>query len=207
LKGIYEFVHKIHLFTDPLLLIGMGLLIVGFGFKVASVPFHMWAPDVYEGAPLPITAFLSVGPKAAGFAVLIRFLYTAWAISGASQGQWIYLSGIDWPDAIAWIAALTMTVGNLAAIAQTNLKRLLAYSSIAQAGYMLVGVVCLSSTGLEAVLFYVAVYLFMNLGAFLVIMVVKNHLDTEEMEGYKGLGVRAPLLAGGMTIFLFALTG
>jgi len=193
------------------LIIALMFVLVGFGFKISMVPFHMWAPDVYEGAPLPITAFLSVGPKAAGFAVLIRFLYTAfanpWAIPGATEGQWQYLSGIDWPDAIAWMAALTMTVGNLAAIAQTNLKRLLAYSSIAQAGYMLVGVVCLSSTGLEAVLFYVAVYLFMNLGAFLVVMVVKNSLDTEELEGYRGLGVRAPFLAAGMTIFLFALTG
>lgn len=194
--------------TPPLLLtLSLLFVLVGFGFKISMVPFHMWAPDVYEGAPTPITAFLSVGPKAAGFAVLIRFLYTAAARHGAQEGQWLMTSGVDWADAVAWLSVLTMTVGNLAAIAQTNMKRLLAYSSIAQAGYMLLGVVTLSSQGLSAVLFYVGVYLFMNLGAFLVVLVVENRLNTEQMEDYRGLGVRAPLLAGAMTVFLFALTG
>ncbi len=201
--------YRLQTVPEPPMVLALAILLilVGFGFKISMVPFHMWAPDVYEGAPTPITAFLSVGPKAAGFAVLVRFLYTAVAAPGAAAGQWFMLTGVDWADALGVLAVLTMTLGNFAAIAQKNLKRFLAYSSIAQAGYILLGVVTLSSDGLSAVLFYVGVYLFMNLGAFLVVMVVENTTGTDAMEEYRGLGARAPLLAGAMTVFLFALTG
>lgn len=181
-------------------------ILVGFGYKIAAVPFHFWCPDVYQGAPTPVTGFLSVGPKAAGFAILIRFLYTAMS-EGALSSPGRPLWDVDWPMIIAVLSAVTMTFGNLAALLQKNLKRLLAYSSIAHAGYLLMGVAVLSFDGVQAVLFYLFVYVFMNLGAFLVVIVVVNKLGAEEMEAYKGLGWRSPLLAVLMTVFLFSLTG
>ncbi|MEK7366092.1 MAG: NADH-quinone oxidoreductase subunit N, partial [Candidatus Deferrimicrobiota bacterium] len=148
--------------TLPMLLAAV-MVAVGFGYKIAAVPFHMWSPDVYEGAPTPVTAFFSVGPKAAGFAVLVRFYYTVFAAADPGTGLWRLTSAVDWPFLFAALSALTMTVGNLVAVKQNNVKRLLAYSSIAHAGYMLMGFVLLSSAGIEAVLFYLVVYLFMNL--------------------------------------------
>lgn len=199
------------LFTqDPYpltLLLATLFILVGFGYKIAAVPFHMWCPDVYEGAPAPVTAFLSVGPKAAGFAVLIRFFYGVLAQPSAEEGLWIPLGNLDWPFLIAVLSAATMTLGNLVAIAQSNIKRLLAYSSIAHAGYILMGFVLLNDQGLKAMLFYLAVYLFMNLGAFLVVIAVLNKLNTEEISDYQGLGWRAPFAAVALTIFLLSLTG
>lgn len=188
------------------LYVALVFILAGFGYKVASVPFHFWCPDVYQGAPTPVTAFLSVGPKAAGFAILIRFLYMAMS-EGALASPGRPLWNVDWPMIVAVLSAVTMTFGNLAALLQRNLKRLLAYSSIAHAGYLLMGVVVLSFDGVQAVLFYLFVYVFMNLGAFLVVIVVVNKLGAEEMEAYKGLGWRSPLLAVLMTVFLFSLTG
>ncbi|MBF8258614.1 MAG: NADH-quinone oxidoreductase subunit N, partial [Actinobacteria bacterium] len=150
------------------------MVTVGFGFKIAAVPFHMWSPDVYEGAPTPITAFLSVGPKAAGFAVLVRFFYTVFASPDAVAGMWKLHPSIDWTLLFGVLSAVTMSVGNLIAINQRNVKRLLAYSSIAHAGYMLMGFVLLTPVGLKAILFYLVVYLFMNLGAFYVVILVAN---------------------------------
>jgi len=129
---------------------------------------------VYEGAPTPATAFFSVGPKAAGFAVLVRFYYTVFAAGDPGTGLWRLTSAVDWPFLFAALSALTMTVGNLVAIKQSNVKRLLAYSSIAHAGYMLMGFVLLSSAGIAAILYYLVVYLFMNLGAFYVVVLVSN---------------------------------
>ncbi len=197
LKGIYEFLSKIHLFTDPLLLIGMGLLIVGFGFKVASVPFHMWTPDVYEGAPTSITAFMSVGPKAAGFAAFLRvFLY---ALS-SMQTKWVW---------ILWVlAVLTMTLGNVVAIAQKNIKRMLAYSSIAHAGYILVAMVAASELGTASVLYYILAYAFMNLGAFgVVILYGRKGEENINIGDYSGMASKYPLLAAAMAIFMFSLAG
>jgi len=197
LKGIYEFVRKIQLLTDPLLLIGMGLLIVGFGFKVASVPFHMWTPDVYEGAPTSVTAFMSVGPKAAGFAAFLRvFLY---ALSSL-QTDWVW---------ILWVlAVLTMTLGNVVAIAQQNIKRMLAYSSIAHAGYILVAMVAAGELGTASVLYYILAYAFMNLGAFgVVILYGRKGEENINISDYSGMASKYPLLAAAMAIFMFSLAG
>ena len=192
--------------TLPALLAAV-MVTVGFGYKIAAVPFHMWSPDVYEGAPTPVTAFLSVGPKAAGFAVLVRFFYTVFASPEGAEGMWKLSSSVDWPFLFAVLSAVTMTVGNLIAINQSNVKRLLAYSSIAHAGYMLMGFVLLTSVGLEAILFYLVVYLFMNLGAFYVVVLVANGSRSEEISDFSGLGSRAPFAAVSLAIFLFALTG
>jgi len=197
LKGIYEFVRKTPLLTDPLLLIGMGLLIVGFGFKVASVPFHMWTPDVYEGAPTSVTAFMSVGPKAAGFAAFLRvFVY---ALSSL-QTDWVW---------ILWVlAVLTMTLGNLVAIAQKNIKRMLAYSSIAHAGYILVAMVTASELGTASILYYILAYAFMNLGAFgVVILYGRKGEENINIGDYSGMASKYPLLAAAMAIFMFSLAG
>lgn len=181
-------------------LIAIIFVLAGVGYKIASVPFHMWSPDVYEGAPIPITAFLSVASKSAGFALFIRFFY-----SGFSSSE--VLQSVDWTLMLAIVSALTMTVGNLAALPQQNVKRLLAYSSIAHGGYLLMGGVLLTSEGIGAILFYLVVYLFMNLGAFYVVVLIANEEGSEMIEGYRGLASRAPLVAGAMAIFLFSLTG
>jgi len=188
-------------------MLAAAMVTVGFGYKIAAVPFHMWSPDVYEGAPTPVTAFLSVGPKAAGFAILVRFFYTVFASPGAAGGTWALSSPVDWTFLFAVLSAVTMTVGNLVAISQQNVKRLLAYSSIAHAGYMLMGFVLLTSVGLEAILFYLVVYLFMNLGAFYVVVLVANGSRSEDISDFAGLGTRAPLAAVALAVFLFALTG
>ena len=183
------------------------MVTVGFGYKIAAVPFHMWSPDVYEGAPTPVTAFLSVGPKAAGFAVLVRFFYTVFASPEDAGGIWKLSSSVDWTFLFAVLSALTMTVGNLLAVNQKNVKRLLAYSSIAHAGYMLMGFVLLTAVGLKAILFYLVVYLFMNLGAFYVVVLVANGSRSEDISDFSGLGSRAPFAAVSLAIFLFSLTG
>lgn len=181
---------------SPLALLAILLILAGFGFKIAMVPFHMWCPDTYEGAPTPISGFLSVGPKAAGFAVLIRVFLSAF---GAIR--------MDWVMVIAVLSALTMTVGNLVALTQTNIKRMLAYSSIAQAGYILIGFVVSSDIGLSGVIIYLLAYLFMNLGAFVVVIIVSNSLDSDEIRGYAGLSQRAPGVALALVLFLWSLAG
>ncbi|MBV8774128.1 MAG: NADH-quinone oxidoreductase subunit N [Deltaproteobacteria bacterium] len=188
--------------------IALVLILSGMGYKVASVPFHMWAPDVYEGAPIPITTFLAVGSKAAGFALMTRFFYPA--ISHlTSGGNWQALSGVAWPQLLLIVCIVTMTLGNLAALQQQNMKRMLAYSSIAQAGYALMGFVLLSNDGLEAMLVYLFAYYVMDAGAFLVVMIVANLTGSEDIEAYKGLAWRSggavPAIA--LTIFLLSLTG
>jgi len=177
-------------------LIGLGLVIIGFGFKIAVVPFHMWTPDVYEGAPTPITAFFSVGPKAVGFAVLLRIFLSYWRITPESQA-------IFW---LLWIiSVLTMLVGNLIALRQTNLKRILAYSSIAHAGYILVAILAKDGSSL---LFYLTAYLFMNLGAFAAIIALsKKGEEYLELEDYAGVGFKYPWIGATFTIFLLSLAG
>lgn len=199
-----------HAVSRPLLFTSVLLMMAGFGYKIASFPFQMWCPDVYEGAPTPFTAFLSVGPKAAGFAALIRFFLVGLSHPADTGGAFVFVKTVGWPEMIALLSIATMTIGNLAALGQNNLKRLLAYSSIAHAGYMLMGFAALNNEALSAILFYLVVYLIMNVGAFLVVIVVSHQLGTEEMDGYKGLGRRGGLgtaLALMMTVFLFSLTG
>jgi NADH-quinone oxidoreductase subunit N len=189
-----------------LLIVAVLFFLAGLLFKTASFPFHFWCPDVYEGAPTPITAFLSVGPKAAGFALFIRLFYPLFSVANEA-GAYEALSGLDWPSILALVSAITMTLGNLAAMHQNNLKRLLAYSSIAHAGYLFMGIVALSDFGLRGVVFYLVVYLFMNLGAFGVVTLVASAGGSEEIDSYRGLGSRAPYLCVAMAVFLFSLIG
>jgi NADH-quinone oxidoreductase subunit N len=183
---------------DPLALVGLGLLLIGFAFKVAAVPFQWWTPDVYHGAPTSVTAFMSVGAKAAGFAALIRLLMVSFDQAFVS----------DWQIAVAVLAVITMTGGNLIALVQRDVKRMLAYSSIAHAGYILVGVAPGTMTGVKGVLFYLMAYAFMNVGAFAVIAVIeRRHEVGSLMTDYIGLAARRPLLALAMALFMFSLTG
>ncbi|MHB9094552.1 MAG: NADH-quinone oxidoreductase subunit N, partial [Eubacteriales bacterium] len=167
---------------SPALLVGMIFLIAGFGFKISAVPFQMWSPDVYEGAPTPVTAFLAVGSKAAAFAVLIRVFFVAFP---AFQSQWRLL--------FAALAALTIIIGNLVAIPQTNIKRMLAYSSIAQAGYIMTGIVAASVAGVKGVAFYAMLYVFATIGAFTVVMNFSANTGSDEIKDYAGLAQRSPL--------------
>ncbi len=192
--------------ANPLpLLFGVALVLVALGFKVGAVPMQAWIPDVYQGAPTPTTAFLSVGSKAAGFILLIRFLDPFLAPGSPLAGQVIVL--------LAVMAAATLLVGNLAAIAQTNFKRLLAYSSIAHAGFLLLAIAAWKPLGEEgtdsvtAVSFYLATYLLMTLAAFFVLAQVRIHSDDETLDAFKGLGKRNPSLALGLTVIMAALAG
>jgi NADH-quinone oxidoreductase subunit N len=176
---------------------GAGLILVGLGFKIAAVPFHMWTPDVYHGAPTPITGFMSVGAKAAGFAAIGRvFLLTLAPLT------------VDWTQAAAVLAALTMILGNVVAISQTNIKRMLAYSSIAHAGYLLMGVAAGGERGISAMLFYLLAYAFTNLGAFAILtgMAGRDGEDTSFVP-YAGLAKRQPWAAAAMALFMLSLTG
>ena len=200
LAGLRDYVASLGGEFSPLLLAGLGLMIIGFGFKVALVPFHMWTPDAYEGAPTSVTAFMSVGAKTAGFAALGRVVLYA---LGDLHGDWVWL--------LAALAALTMTVGNLAALRQTNLKRMLAYSSIAHAGYILAGLAAGSQLGTSAVLFYLFAYTFMNVGAFAVLIAVSRLKGSarggETLDGLTGLYARKPGLAVVMALFMLSLAG
>ena len=188
------------LFNSPLspsvIFIAVVMVLVGLGFKVAMVPVHFWCPDVYEGAPTPVTAFLSVGPKIAGFAVLLRFLYVGNAFF---YQHWSALLGI--------LSILTMCIGNITAISQTNIKRLLAYSSIAHVGYCLIGLIVKGSIGQSSVFIYLLTYVIMNLGAFTVVIAVSNKIKSDEIKDYAGLYSNSPYLAILFTVFLLSLAG
>jgi NADH-quinone oxidoreductase subunit N len=181
--------HKV----TPALLVSMVLIIVGFSFKIAAAPFHMWTPDVYEGAPTSVTAFMSVGPKAAGFAVFGRVFY--YAFEGMQT---------DWTPIIIGLCILTMAVGNIVALAQTNIKRMLAYSSIAHAGYAMLGIIAGTVEGQNAMITYLIIYAFMNIGAFGIVILLNKG---EEISDYCGLSKSHPVIAGIMLVFMFSLTG
>ncbi|MDX9789789.1 MAG: NADH-quinone oxidoreductase subunit N [Candidatus Kapaibacterium sp.] len=184
------------------------MIIAGFAYKISAVPFHFWTPDVYEGAPVTITAYLSVASKAAGFAIFIRFIKLTFFDSiSATQDSWNMISNLPWDYVVALIAIITMSLGNMVALWQSNVKRLLAYSSIAHAGYLLMGVVVMSDSGIMSVLVYFFFYLLMNFGAFFVVMLFAHKIGSEELDDYEGIGYRAPVLATFMTIFLISLTG
>jgi NADH-quinone oxidoreductase subunit N len=183
--------------------VGTVCMLAGFGYKISAAPFHMWTPDVYEGAPTPVTAFLSVGPKAAGFAVLVRFFSDALNAGHVAPGI-----ATPWPVIAGCLAMATMTIGNLSALGQQNVKRMLAYSSIAHAGYMLLGFSVFSEAGVASIVFYVVTYCFMNLGAFMVVMALAEQNGGDEtVAAFRGLGRRAPILAIVMAVFLVSLTG
>lgn len=192
---------------DIVFIFSVFLILAGFGFKISVVPFHFWTPDVYEGAPITITAYLSVASKAAGFAVLIRFIKSVFFAGISQGGYWNVLPYFDWQSVLVIIAIITMTLGNFTALWQDNLKRMLAYSSIAHAGYILLGVAVLSDQGLTSVLIYFAIYMFMNLGAFLIVMLIANKTGSENVDDYKGLGYSIPFLGTMLAIFLVSLTG
>jgi NADH-quinone oxidoreductase subunit N len=187
------------------------MVLTGFSFKIASFPFHFWCPDVYEGAPTPVTTFLAVSSKAAGFGLLIRFFHGVFATEASYSDLW----GPKLAMLIAVLSAVTMTYGNITAMRQSNLKRLLAYSSIAHAGYMLMGLAALlaatdgspKSIGIDSILFYLVTYLIMNLGAFGFVMYMSNRYGQDEIAGYRGLGWKSPYASAFMTIFLLSLTG
>jgi len=187
------------------LVVAVVFVLAGVGYKIASVPFHMWCPDVYEGAPTPFTAFLSVGPKAAGFAVAIRFFFAIF--EKQTGGAYVRVSDLPWPAIIGIISAATMTLGNVTALVQNNLKRMLAYSSIAHAGYLLMGLAAASAAGVQSILVYLVIYVFMNVGAFLVVIAVSRATGGESISDFRGLGTRAPIAALALTVFLFSLTG
>ena len=192
-------------------LTGLVMIFMGLAYKMSTIPMHFWAPDVYEGAPTPVTAFLSVISKAAGFALALRILSQIPVGPGTAE-VW---QKIPWLELMVVISAVTMTFGNLAALWQTNLKRLLAYSSIAHAGYMMMGLAILRGpggaelevSGQEAITFYLLAYLAMNFGAFAVITLIENRTRRTDLESYRGLGTRAPYLAAAMVVFLFSLIG
>lgn len=197
LNEIATAVQMLNLIENPILLLGIVFFVVAFGFKIAIVPFHMWAPDVYEGAPTSITAFMSVGPKAAGFAVLGRVFFDAF---GSLQVQWTAI--------LIPLAVLTIAVGSIIALSQTNIKRMLAYSSIAHAGYMLLGIIAGTPDGLASTMNYLFIYAFMNIGAFAVVIMLRSEgFRGEDISDYKGLAKSHPLASAMMLIFMFSLTG
>ncbi len=182
---------------NTLVYIGMGLLFSGLAFKVSLVPFHSWTPDVYQGAPTPITGFMSVATKAAGFALIARIFFT-----GFSE-----LNNI-WMPFLFGISVLTMLVGNIAAIFQDDVKRMLAYSGVAHAGYLLIGIVANSQDGIASLIFYLNVYLFMNIGAFAVVFIMEGEgKEGNSLSRFKGLAKKHPLIAGAMSLFMLSLAG
>jgi len=183
-------------------------VLVGFGYKISAVPFHFWTPDVYEGSPSTITAYLSIAPKAAGFALMLRFFNQVFGdMSINISTSWSAINDLPWPELIAVLSAATMTVGNLVAIQQNNVKRMLAYSSIAHAGYMMMALPMMSNSSIEGVMMYLIMYLFMNLGAFFVVIYIKDQMGGEDYNSFNGLGWKMPYVAIPMTLFMVALTG
>jgi len=180
---------------EPVIVLGLVLLLSGFAFKITAAPFHYWVPDAYEGAPTPVTAFMSVGSKFAGFALALRVITAAERVP------------LNWRLVFGVMAALSMTLGNLGAIRQTNIKRMLAYSGIAQAGYLLVGVAAFSPQGISSLLFYMMAYAAANLAAFAVVIIVSNGIGSEQIKSYSGLSKRNPLLALALMTALLSLAG
>jgi NADH-quinone oxidoreductase subunit N len=190
---------------NPALMLGVVLLVAGFGFKIAAVPFQMWVPDVYEGAPTPITGYLSVASKAAGFAIILRVFFSAFG-----SPEWL---SMNWGLVFATLAAIGMTVGNISALPQTNIKRMFGYSSIAQAGYLLVGLAAMgvgaatSTLNQGTVMFFLLSYSMANLGAFIAIIAITNKINSDLIADFSGMSKRAPVLALGLTLCLISLIG
>jgi NADH-quinone oxidoreductase subunit N len=197
IRTIGQLIHENPYSKNILVYIGMGLMFCGMAFKVSLVPFHSWTPDVYQGAPTPITGFMSVATKAAAFALIARIFFTSFPD----------LNEI-WVPFLFGISVLTMLTGNIAAIFQNDLKRMLAYSGVAHAGYLLIGIVANSTDGIASILFYLSVYLFMNIGAFAVVLTLEGEgKDGNSIYRFKGLAKRNPLLAAAMSLFMVSLAG
>jgi len=205
IADMMELVGSGGLLSSPALLLGIVLLIAGFGFKIASVPFQMWVPDVYEGAPTPVAAYLSVASKAAGFAVILRVLLVGF-------GGMAVLS-LDWGLLLGVLSAITMTVGNVVAILQSNIKRMLGYSSIAQAGYLMVGLAAVGAAagdnalGRSGLIFFLMSYAVTNLGAFIAVIAISNKTGSDLIDSFTGMSKRAPLMALVLSLCLFSLIG
>jgi NADH-quinone oxidoreductase subunit N len=182
------------------------LVYAGFAYKISSFPFHFWTPDVYEGSPTPVATFFSVGPKAAGIGALLHFLMTALSQKDAN-GTWTLIQGINIAPVLALLSAATMVVGNLSAVAQTNVKRILAFSSIAHVGYVLMGFVVMTPAAFVSIIFYLIAYCAMNIGAFWIVGIVADQKGKEDLAAFKGLGWNMPVVGVCMAIFLFSLTG
>ena len=204
---IQESIFSMDSSANPALIMALLMIFAGFGYKISSVPFHFWTPDVYEGSPTTITAYLSVAPKAAGFAMIIRFFHQIFSDSIALAGTELGSTDLPWPEIIGVLAVVTMTMGNLVAIQQDSIKRMLAYSSIAHAGYMMLALPVISMEAIESIMIYLFVYVFMNLGAFFIVITVKNKTGGETFNDYKGLGWKMPVIGSLMTLFMLSLTG
>jgi NADH-quinone oxidoreductase subunit N len=216
--NIYEIARRIpDSQFPPLLFAGAAMMLVGFGFKIATAPFHVWTPDVYEGAPTPVTAFMAAGPKAAGFAAFLRvFLFAFPFVVATANNEVGFQVHKAWLSSLTVLAIMTMLVGNIVAIVQNNVKRLLAYSSIAHAGYALVGFVAAGAAGnmdqrnaaVTSVTFYLLTYAVMNIGAFVVVTLIARSGDRRtEVEDYNGIGFKSPVLAFSLSLFLLSLLG
>ena len=205
--AIHESLSSLDSSANPALIMALLMIFAGFGYKISSVPFHFWTPDVYEGSPSTITAYLSVAPKAAGFAMIIRFFHQIFSDSVGLTSDAIGSTDLPWPEIIGVLAVVTMTMGNLVAIQQKSIKRMLAYSSIAHAGYMMLALPVLSIDAVESVMIYLFVYVFMNLGAFFIVIFVKNKTGGESFQDFEGLGWRMPIVGAFMTLFMLSLTG
>jgi len=184
----------------------MILILVGFGYKISMAPFHYWTPDVYEGAPTPIAAYLSVAPKAAGLAILIRTFHVFYTLDGTLSYNGVFTS-FNWPIIIAISSALTMTIGNVLAIQQKDVKRILAYSSISHVGFMLMAFTVVTPEAIRAIMLYLFIYLFMNLSAFYMVIFASNQLNAHELDDWIGIGRKNSLLGAFMTLSLLSLTG
>jgi NADH-quinone oxidoreductase subunit N len=194
--------------ANTAVVISIILVLAGFGYKISAVPFHFWTPDVYEGSPTTITAFLTVAPKAGAFAMMIRFFNQVFSNGGSMNGLGeISLAYFPWSEILSVLAIITMTIGNIVAIQQSSIKRMLAYSSIAHAGYMLLAMPVMSGDSIYAIMIYLVMYLFMNLGAFFTVILVKNKTGGENFKDFEGLGWEMPLVGALMTLFMVSLTG
>lgn len=192
--------------ANPVIIISIVMILAGIGYKISSVPFQFWTPDVYEGSPVPVGAFLSVTSSAAGMAMLIRFLLYTF-VKVEPEGVWHIISSIKWNELIIVASISSMLLGNMVALWQTSLRRLLAYSSIAHTGYMMLGLTVVNQMGITAIMIYFCAYLFMNLGAFYVVILLMNKLKTDDISEMAGIGFRAPIIGAAMAIFMFSLSG
>tara|TARA_B100000029_G_scaffold345138_1_gene337568 strand:+ start:290 stop:1771 length:1482 start_codon:yes stop_codon:yes gene_type:complete len=192
--------------SSLMIYISLILVLVGFGYKISMFPFHYWTPDVYQGAPTPVTAYLSVAPKAAGIGILIRVFYVLFTDQGGVLST-TFIHDVNWPFIMAVLSACTMTIGNILAIQQDNVKRILAYSSIAHVGFMLMAFSVVSVESIQAIMLYVFIYMFMNLAAFFVVIFISNATGASDVDDWNGVGLRSPLIAACMTITLVSLAG